>query len=342
MEKTQILIAAALAICGCGGHGGAGDDTKGMVYGSPPATISAGEALSPELSSGLGLSEAPEVKPVGSTPVLDVRIDMTHAMVRVAERDSFMAWTFGGTLPGPVIHVRQGDRLRFTTTNRSDRTVALAPPMPHAVDFHAAMVNPLDKYQPVAPGATLRFEWVANYPGVFMYHCAMPPVLQHLAYGMYGMVIVDPKNGYPTTPDREYAIVQSELYLKKGKGGRLEVDDAAASRKEATYVVFNGRPNRHEEEPLLAKAGERVRLYVLNAGPNGTSSFHVLGTVMDRVWLDGNPANQLRGMQTVLLPASGGAVVEFVVPEAGVYPFVDHEFSDAEHGAMGRINAMSP
>jgi nitrite reductase (NO-forming) len=212
--------------------------------------------------------------------------------------------------------------------------------MPHSIDFHAAMVNPVEKYQSIGPGAKLQFEWVANYPGVFMYHCATPPVLQHIASGMFGMVIVDPKDGYPTRVDREYALVESELYLKKSKTKTEEIDLDAAMRKSPTFVVFNGKPHRHVEEPLQAKPGERVRLYVLDAGPNGTCSFHVIGTILDRVWLDGDPANELRGMQTVLLPASGAIVAEFVVPEAGIYTFVDHEFADAEMGATGRISAL--
>lgn len=342
--RSAALLAALLALSafGCGSRGGGGVDTKDMVYGSPPAKVTTGEAPASTPFDGLGLSEVPEVKPAASTPEHDIRIDVLHKTIQVADGVSYTAWTFGGAVPGPVIHVRQGDRIRFSMTNRSDQTASLTPPMPHGVDFHAAMVNPMDKWQPVAPGATIHFEWVANYPGVFLYHCSMPPVLQHISYGMFGMVIVDPKDGYPTKADREYAIVQSELYLKKAKGGGMEVDMDAARRKEPTYVVFNGKPNRHVAEPLVAKPGERVRLYLVNAGPNGTSSFHVIGTIFDRVWLDGDPANQLRGMQTVLLGASSGAVVEFVVPEAGVYTFVDHEFADAESGATGHINAMAP
>ncbi|HEX7078477.1 MAG TPA: multicopper oxidase domain-containing protein [Candidatus Eisenbacteria bacterium] len=341
LAAAALLAVAGFSIIGCGGQGGDVDE-KSMVYGSPPAKVTTGEAPAADLYSGMGLSEAPEVKPAPTAPVQDVRIDVTHTAITVADGVTFTAWTFGGTVPGPVLHVRQGDRIRFAMTNRSDQTMSLTMPMPHAIDFHAAMVNPVDKYQPIAPGATLRFEWVANYPGVFMYHCSMPPMLQHLAYGMYGMVIVDPKEGYPTRPDREYAIVQSELYLTKSKGGGMEVDMDAVKRKAPTYVVFNGKPNRHVTEPLTAKPGERVRLYVLNAGPNGTSSFHVVGTLLDRVWIDGNPMNQMRGMQTVLLGASSGAIVEFVVPEAGIYTFVDHEFADAESGAMGHINALAP
>ena len=229
----------------------------------------------------------------------------------------------------------------FTLTNRSTETVNLAPPMPHSIDFHSAMVSPQDKYRSIDPGQTLRFEWTANYPGVFMYHCATPMVLQHLAAGMYGMVIVDPKRGWPTQVDREYVIVQSEFYLQDqpGPDGVYDIDMDKVEKKQPTYVTFNGKVNRHLKEGLKANPGERVRLYVLNAGPNDTSSFHVIGTIFDRVWLDGNPVNELRGLQTQLLGASNGAIVEFVVPEAGQYVLVDHEFADAHHGALGAIDA---
>ena len=172
-----------------------------------------------------------------------------------------------------------------------------------------------------------------------MYHCGSPAILQHMIYGMVGMTIVEPKDGYPTKVDREYALFQSELYLARLKSGMYVTDMATAKKKEPLFVCFNGRPFRHVGEPLKAKAGERIRLYVLNAGPCGTSSFHVVGTLFDRVWMEGNPRNEMRGVATVMLPSSGAAVVEFVVPEKGIYTFVDHEFADVEAGAAGLIDA---
>lgn len=333
-----LLVGLTVGLYGCGGAGKS-ESTADMVYGSPPAQVTTGESTPPEFYSGPDLSIAPEVRPLTNSPVHEVRIDVTNAVVQVTDSVEYVAWAFGGTVPGPVLHIRQGDRVKFTMTNRTDRTMDLAPPMPHSIDFHAAMVNPADKYQPVPPGATIRFEWVANYPGVFMYHCATVPVIQHMIYGMIGMAIVEPKDGYPTKVDREYALVQSEIYLSKQKGKNYAVDLAAASQKRPTYVAFNGKPYQYMTKPLEAKPGERVRLYVMNTGPNGTSSFHVIGTLFDRVWIDGNPRNELRGMQTVLLGASSGAIVEFVIPEAGTYTFLDHEFADAEAGAIGHIVA---
>jgi nitrite reductase (NO-forming) len=211
------------------------------------------------------------------------------------------------------------------------------------------MVSPQDKYRSIAPGQTISFEFTLNYPGVFMYHCGTPMVLEHIASGMYGMMIVEPRGGYPTQVDREYAVVQSEFYTRpdpakrKVDGQVLHVLDGDRLRNKApNYTVFNGRYNGMIDKPLPAKPGERVRLFVLNAGPSNTSSFHVVGTIFDRVWFDGNPDNQFRGMQTVLLGSSSGAIVEFIIPEAGSYVMVDHHFANAAQGAVGIIAAGGP
>ena len=280
----------------------------------------------------------------------EVRLDTTHKVIEIAPGVKFSAWTFGDTVPGPVVRARVGDRIKFSMTNRSDEKMpgvsVMAAPMMHSMDFHTAMVSPQDKYRSVAPGQTITFEFTANYPGVFMYHCGTPMVLEHIASGMYGMMIVEPKEGYPTKVDREYAVIQSEFYTKpdpekrKVDGVPLYVLDGARVRAKApTYTVFNGRYNGFVEKPLPAKPGERVRLFVLNVGPSNTSSFHVVGTIFDRVWLEGNPDNQMRGMQTVLLGSSNSAITEFVIPEAGSYIMVDHHFANASQGAIGLIAA---
>jgi nitrite reductase (NO-forming) len=234
-------------------------------------------------------------------------------------------------------------------TNRSDETAPglamTAAPMMHSMDFHAAMVSPQDKYRSVAPGQTIEFEFTLNYPGVFMYHCGTPMILEHIASGMYGAVIVEPREGYPTKVDREYLVIQSEFYAKPDPDGRkvdgaplyvLDTDRLKAAQP--THTVFNGSHNGMVKKPLPAKPGERVRLFVLNVGPSKTSSFHVVGTIFDRVWMDGNPDNQLRGMQTVLLGSSNSAIVEMVIPEAGSYIMVDHHFANASQGAIGLIS----
>ncbi len=312
---------------------------ENQVHGSEKSVVSMTPPTTKAMYDGPSLSFAPNVKPLVPARERDVRIDCAHNQIEVEDGVNFAAWTFGGTLPGPVLRVKQGDLVHFTMTNRSDKTMAVSPPSPHSIDFHAAMVNPHDKYQEVLPGATIKFDWTANYPGVFMYHCGSPAILQHMIYGMVGMTIVEPKDGYPTEVDKEFAIVQSEYYLTKLEDGTYVTDMVAAVDKNATYVTFNGKPRQYVTNPLKARAGDRIRMFICNVGPCGTSSFHVVGTIFDRVWLDGNPHNELRGMQTVLLGSSSGAIVEFVIPEAGTYPFVDHEFADAEKGAVGLIVA---
>jgi nitrite reductase (NO-forming) len=211
-------------------------------------------------------------------------------------------------------------------------------PMQHSIDFHAAMVNPEDKYRSINPGETIQFIWTANYPGVFMYHCGTPMVLMHMIYGMIGMVIVEPRDGYPGKADREFAIVQNEYYLKQ-QGAIYIPDTTLAMKKTPTFVTFNGKPGQYLIDPLKVKAGERIRVYLLNAGPNNATAFHVIGTILDKVWLDGNPKNELEGMQSVYLGPASAAIVEFVVPEKGSYTFVDHSFADATMGAMGVFKA---
>jgi nitrite reductase (NO-forming) len=163
---------------------------------------------------------------------------------------------------------------------------------------------------------------------------------------MYGALIAEPRDGYPTKVDREYVIVQSEFYTKpdprrrRVDGQPLHVLDGENLRKATpSYTVFNGQHNGMVTKPLPAKPGERIRLYVLNVGPSRTSSFHVVGTIFDRVWIEGNPDNQMRGMQTVLLGSSNSAIVEFMIPEVGQYIMVDHHFANASQGAIGLIDA---
>jgi nitrite reductase (NO-forming) len=363
------ILACALALTATAGISvarAAGSDvgssaTPGV---SPPAQVFEESYEGPPVV-GDGLTLAPDLAPLApGNRTWEVRIDVVVREIEIAPGVRYQAWTFGGSVPGPVLHVRQGDRVKFTLRNRSGEVVAVTPPehggslfldelaqsdlqkgrsevmpMPHGIDFHAAQVAPNDKWRPIQPGESIRFEWTANYPGVFIYHCSQPPVLQHLSMGQYGVVVVSPKDGYPTDSlvDREYVVVQSEFYLAQGEDGLWALDFPAALAKQPSQVAFNGHVSSLIDRPLKANAGDRVRLYVLNVGPNDTSSIHVIGTILDRVYYDGNPANVLTGLQTVLLGASNGAVVEFVVPEPGVYTLVDHEFADATKGAMGRI-----
>jgi nitrite reductase (NO-forming) len=345
-------------------------ESSGRVWGTPRAEVFSEARTGGPLVEGDAVTFLPnvaELKPGNRTH--DVRLDIVAQEIEIAPGVRYQAWTFGGSVPGPVIHVREGDRVNFVMRNRTHEKVSTSAPdksdapflqqlaasslqkslpsimpMHHSIDFHAATVAADDKWRMIMPGESIKFEWVANYPGVYMYHCGVPPVLQHVAMGQYGIVIVSPRDGYSTDAEavRRYAVVQSEFYLKPGgPNGLYEIDYDAALRKQPSHVLFNGHAGALTEQPLLAKVGERVRLYFHNVGPNDQASTHVIGAIFDRVWYEGNPKNEMRGMQTVLIGSSNGAVLEFIVPEEGRYVLVDHEFADAAKGAVGQIVALS-
>jgi nitrite reductase (NO-forming) len=230
-------------------------------------------------------------------------------------------------LPGKVVRLRQGDIVNFTLRNKSQ--------MGHSIDFHAAR-TPWDRnYVTILPDEELSFTWAAEYPGVFMYHCGTGPVLQHIANGMYGAVVVDPLEAF--APAREYVLVQSEFYQTQNDDGTWKGDLDKMRTAMPDLVVFNGAANQYQQETLKAAPGELIRLHVMNAGPTLFSAFHVIGAIFDRVYVEGNPANVLQGIQTWTIPPGGGATFELVIPEAGQYPFVTHSFAYTGLGAVGLI-----
>jgi nitrite reductase (NO-forming) len=167
---------------------------------------------------------------------------------------------------------------------------------------------------------------------VFLYHCGTAPVLDHVANGMYGMIIVEPRGGLSTV-GRELALVQSDFYVADAPAA--PADHAKLMTGIPDVVAFNGYADQYEAEPITVRRGERIRVFLLDAGPNAWSAFHVVGTILDRVWLDGNPSNELLGMQTLNLSPSQGAIAEFRLDEEGVYPFLTHELTNAAKGAVG-------
>ena len=318
------------------------NDNSRKNYGSATATVT--NQPNNERNSKGPLAYGPDVPKMQDGDTIEVKFDVTHQLFNVSKTVAYAAWMFGGSVPGPVLRVKVGQTVRFSMTDRSNDTMQHMTmqmnmqPMPHSIDFHAAMVNPEDKYRSINPGETIQFTWTANYPGVFMYHCGTPMVLMHMIYGMIGMVIVEPKEGYPGKVDHEFAIVQNEYYFKKQ--GEVYIPDTTSARiKQPSFVTFNGKVGQYLINPLKVKVGERIRLYVLNAGPNNATSFHIIGTILDKVWLDGNPRNELVGMQSVYLGPASSAVIEFVIPEKGRYTFVDHSFADVEMGAVGAFVA---
>jgi nitrite reductase (NO-forming) len=267
--------------------------------------------------------------PQGNT--VNVTLTVKELLVSIAPGVAYHAWTFNGTVPGPVLRVRQGQLVHFTLVNDGS--------MPHSIDFHAAQTPWSVNYQPIAPGTSLSFTWRANYPGVFMYHCGAPVTIYHMVNGMYGAIIVDPAQGW--APAQEFVLVQSEFYTAQLPDGTYTVDANKLNTGIPDYVVFNGYADQYKDTPLVAKVGQRIRLFIVNAGPTLFSAFHVIGAIFSDTYVDGNPANHMVGNQTVMVPPGGGVVVELTIPEAGLYPFVTHSFVDVGKGAIGMLKVTS-
>ncbi len=279
------------------------------------------------------------VAPASDARIREFVIPITHDTIEISKGVKYEGWTFGGTVPGPVLRVREGDLVRVKVINES--------PMPHSIDFHSARIPANVAYGMIVPRDSLSFEFTARDPGAYMVHCGMPPITMHIMQGMYFTIIVDPKNGWGTTADKEFVLVQSEFYAKQDSvTGAMNPDWQAAMAKNASHVVFNGRAGQYKDAPLKVDAGDRVRLFVVNAGPSFRSDFHVVGAVFDRVYPDGNPDNVLERVQTYTVPAGGGVVFETVFERnasgEGLYPFVTHSFADAEKGAVGIIQVGTP
>jgi nitrite reductase (NO-forming) len=285
-----------------------------------------------------GLNQEPipvRVERVGKN---EVNIEMTAQItdIEIDKGLNYKAWTFNGEAPGPVIVVNEGDVINFTLRN-------LDPVIPHSMDFHAVHASPSKKFIDIMPNEEGTFTFPATSPGVFMYHCGTSSVLMHIANGMHGVIIVKPTGGYPTDHeiDKEFVLIQNEWYKYNdledmSNGVPSQVVFSAKALKEGD-INTNGTTYSLKDTPLLAKLGDRIRIYVNNVGPNEVSSFHVVGTILDNVYIDGHPSNLMKGLQTVLLPASGGAVVEFTVTEEGTYPIVTHQFNHAQKGAVALL-----
>jgi nitrite reductase (NO-forming) len=226
----------------------------------------------------------------------------------------------------PIV-VEQGDKVEIELINGGSEAMDVQ--WPHSIDFHSSKVAPNEAFATIQPGETHNFSFVAEHPGVFLYHCATPPVLHHTAAGMVGMMVVKPKNLPPV--DRELWITQQEFYL--GEPGQ-DADYTKAQAKQPDAIAFNGYADQYVNHPIEVKKDETIRMFVLNAGPNIWSAFHVIGTVFDRTVVEGIEG---RSAQTVDLNPNQGGWVEFTLEEEGVYPFVTHAFADMEKGAVGAL-----
>jgi nitrite reductase (NO-forming) len=267
--------------------------------------------------------------------VHDIDLVITEQEMTVAPGFVQKVWTFGGTVPGPVIRVKVGDTIRVHLKNPAENELS------HSIDFHASQVAWNDEMTSIAPGEEKLYAWTADYAGVWMYHCGTTPALHHIANGMYGMVIVEPREGLPEV-ENEFALVQSEWYLGP-QGEPVDLTKASAAAPAPDYVVFNGVANQYKDAPLQVGTGESVRMFILNAGPSVDSSFHVVGTIFNSVIKEGvtlQPDNRGNwGAQAVDLAPAQGAIVEFTTAEDGLYPVVTHAFNLVGRGALGLVQA---
>ena len=318
MELTVRVIGAPDGEATPGDHGDHGAQN--------PGAPSAADDIDLAADPGVGFTPWPAaLAPASAATVHRVTLRVEETVADVAPGIRQTRWTFGGTAPGPVLRGTVGDRFEITLVN--DGTIG------HSIDFHAGALAPDEPMRTIQPGETLTYTFTATRAGIWMYHCSTMPMSMHIANGMFGAVIIDPPDLAPV--DREYVLVQGELYLGP-QGETADADSIAAQTPD--LVAFNGYANQYVHAPLAAGVGERVRVWVLDAGPNVASSFHVVGGQFDTVYREG--AYELRpgdagGAQALgLLPAQGG-FVELTFPEAGNYPFVTHIMSDAEKGAQG-------
>jgi nitrite reductase (NO-forming) len=334
MRKMRIMgfsaltiVAVAGATLGLRGRAGAGADA--IPVRDTPAIR--GEVVA-ELTAAPGVP-APITRTYATKVIVD--LEVIEKTMRLADGVDYTFWTFGGTVPGSFIRVREGDLVEFRMRNHESSAVA------HNIDLHA-VTGPGGgaKATLAAPGHESTFSFTALNPGLYVYHCATAPVGIHIANGMYGLILVEPKEGLPPV-DREFYVMQSEFYTKgmHGEKGLQPFDMAKAVSENPDYVVFNGSVGALlGDNRLQARTGETIRLFVGNGGPNLVSSFHVIGEIFDNVYGEGGTKVSQKNVQTTLVPAGGSAIVEFRAEVPGELVLVDHSiFRAFNKGALGMI-----
>jgi nitrite reductase (NO-forming) len=272
----------------------------------------------------------PALQPAPGATVHDVTFHATETTIEVAPGVTQQLWTFNDQVPGPTLRGHVGDVFNITLVN--DGKIG------HSIDFHASEVAPDVEMRTIDPGQSLVYQFKADHAGIWMYHCGTPPILHHIGNGMYGAVIIDPP-GLPAV-DHEYLMVQSELYLgPDGQPGDL----TKMAAEQADAVVFNGYVSQYKHAPIRVEPGQTVRVWVLDAGPNENSSFHIVGTIFDTVYKEGayllRPDSTLGGAQALDLQPAQGGFVEFTLDRAGLYPMVTHKFANVGKGALGIFQA---
>lgn len=284
------------------------------------------------------LTDAPNVPPPitrkHATKVI-VHLEVKEVEGRLADGVKYTFWTFGGKVPGKFIRIREGDFVEFHLDNHPDNK------MPHNIDLHAVTGPGGGAASSLtAPGHSSVFSFKALNPGLYIYHCATAPVAMHVANGMYGMILVQPKEGLSKV-DHEYYVMQGDFYTKgeNGAQGLQPFSMVKAIDERPDYVVFNGSAGSLAgENALQAKKGETIRLFVGNGGPNLISSFHLIGEIFNNVYQEGNTSTVAHNVQTTIIPAGGAALVELKVEAPGTYILVDHSLTRAfNKGALGQL-----
>lgn len=280
--------------------------------------------------------------PIGARGPQRVKVDLetTEIIGQLADGATYRYWTFNNKVPGPFVRVRVGDTVEVRLKNHDDSA------MMHNVDFHA-VTGPGGgaKATDAGAGETRSFEFTATNPGLYVYHCAVPMAAQHVANGMYGLILVEPAGGLPKV-DREFYVMQGEIYTEQrfGSQGLLTESHEKLMNERPEYFVFNGAAGAlAKDKPLKARVGETIRIYFGVGGPNYTSSFHVIGEIFDRVYNLGSLTSRpLNDVQTVTVPPGGAAVVDFKVEVPGKYMLVDHALARVERGLVGILEVTGP
>lgn len=268
---------------------------------------------------------SPELPPLPTDGRVRLNWHARETQIRISETTTVAAWTFEGELPGPAVHCRVGDTVEFTLTNDVD--------VPHSMDFHAAQIDPKTAFRSVVKGQSVSYTFRPRFAGAFMYHCGSAPVLMHIGAGMHGAIIVQPREGLP--PAREFVLVQQEFYLKEERAGVRDFDFQKMLNGLPDFVTFNGRPNQYVDAPIKVKVGERVRFWVVNAGPSHPCNFHVVGEQFDTMYLGAPPGSPIRGVQTWAVAPGGGMVFDLLCDVPGEFPFVNHGFGHGQKGGIG-------
>lgn len=342
-QALAAIIASVFALAACGEQAAQKPtEQTASATATAEAPASSTEAAAETPAAELPVidavtTHAPEVPPAidrDHPARVRVKMETVEKTMKMDDGVEYHYWTFNGDVPGRMIRVREGDTVEVEFSNNPSSTV------PHNVDFHAA-TGPGGGAEAsfTAPGRTSTFSFKALQPGLYIYHCAVAPVGMHIANGMYGLILVEPKEGLPKV-DKEFYIVQGDFYTKGKKGAQglqpFDMDKAIAEQPE--YVVFNGHVGAIAgDNALKAKAGETVRMYVGNGGPNLVSSFHVIGEIFDKVYVEGGKLIN-ENVQSTLIPAGGAAIIEFKADIPGSYTVVDHSlFRAFNKGALGQL-----